>query len=132
MFKKFMTGILFLGFAALPSFADNHDTIKLDQDQVLRGTYQGTKHGQILMTTTDGRNLVLPSMILFWQDSPPISQSQLEIGKEFTVILPEDQMMRVIQRTGEPTILGSYEGVYRIPGETFATWKLEETEAATR
>jgi len=131
MFKKFVTGILFLGFAALPSFADNHE-IKLDEEQVIKGTYQGTKHGQILMTTSDGRNLVIPSMILFWQTNPSVSQSQLEIGQEFTVVLPEDQIMRVIQKTDEPTILGSYEGVYRIPSATVATWKLDETEAASR
>lgn len=131
MFKKFMTGILFLGFAALPSFADNHE-IKLDQEQVIKGTYQGTKHGQILMTTSDGKDLVLPSMTLFWQDSPPISQSQLTIGQELTVVLPEDQIFRVMQNSDEPTILGSYEGVYRIPSAQVATWKLDETEAASR
>lgn len=111
---------------ALPGFTETKD-IKLDQTQEIQGTYQGTHMGQVLFRTADGLDLELPSMTLFWHAHPPVSQSQLEVGQEVTVHLPEDLILRVVNGEPNPMVLGNYEGIYKVPSEQVATWKVQDS-----
>ena len=126
MLKKMIIGMVLLTGMA---FADH--SLELRQDQVLEGTFQGTHMGQILMRTPDGRDLEIPSMAVFWYSERPVVQSQLKVGDNLRMILPEDLIVRVVQ-PGEPQTLANYEGIHKVPSSVVGSWDTRDMEAATR
>ena len=141
MLKKIVGGLMVLGLSALPALADENapmtlqgrEEICLSRPEVISGTYQGEHMGQILMRTSDGKDIELPSMTLFWYGDPSVRQADLKVGDELTVVLPEDAQMRIIQNeAGDRVVLGDFEGVHQIPQETVTSWQIDEMEAASR
>lgn len=126
MLKKILMGVVLLTGMA---FADQR--LELRQDQILEGTYQGTHRGQILMRTADGRDLEIPSMAVFWYSERPVVQSQLKVGDNLRMILPDRMIVRVIN-PGEPNTLGNYEGIHKVPGSVVGSWNTRDMEAAQR
>lgn len=126
MLKKIVIGMVLLTGMA---FADQ--TLELRQNEILEGTYQGTHMGQILMRTPDGRDLEIPSMAVFWYSERPVVQSQLQVGDNLRLCLPENLVVHVIN-PGEPNTLGNYEGVHYVPGSIVGSWDARDIEAANR
>jgi hypothetical protein len=135
-----MMGLIFLAGASLPALAAEGTTLDgttsgtyhLQNEEMIRGTYQGMHRGQILMKTDAGTDIVLPSMSLFWGTSPQVHLSDLTVGQPLTVALPADSYLRVINNRPETVVLGGYNGVYHIAHPTVSSWKTITTEAAGR
>lgn len=126
MLKKMLIGMVLLTGMA---FADQ--TLELRQNEILEGTYQGTHMGQILMRTPDGRDLEIPSMAVFWYSERPVVQSQLKVGDNLRLWLPDRMVVRVIS-PGEPQTLGNYEGIHKVPSSVVGSWDTRSIEAANR
>ena len=136
-----LTGLMLLG-ASLPGFSEHTkydrdsrldpNMINLKDDQKIEGTFQGFHQGQILMRTTGGQDIELPSMSLFFGTDPQIHQSELTIGQPLTVCLPQHSVMHVISTADGRTTLGSYDGVAKIPSSTVTAWESEAVWAADR
>lgn len=135
-----LMGLLLLAGASIPALASEGTTLDgttsgtyhLQNEEMIRGTYQGMHMGQILMKTDAGTNIVLPSMSLFWGTTPQIHLSDLTVGQALMVGLPADSYLRVINNQPETVVLGGYNGVYHIANPTVASWKTTTIEAAGR
>ncbi len=128
MLKKIVIGMVLLTGMA---FADQHQTLELRQNEILEGTFQGTHRGQIMMRTSDGRNIEIPSMAVFWYSERPVVQSQLKVGDNLRLCLPDRMVVRVIN-PGEPQTLGNYEGIHKMPASVVSSWQTRDLEAANR
>ncbi|MBS2035730.1 hypothetical protein JST97_12135 [bacterium] len=126
MLKKILIGMIML-----TGFASADQVLELRQNEILEGTFQGRHMGQILMRTPDGRDLEVPSMAVFWYSERPVIQSQLQVGDNLRLCLPDGMMVRVIN-PGEPQTLGNYEGIHRVPSNIVGAWDTRDIEAANR
>lgn len=129
MLKNLMASFILFGFVGLPASAD---MLRLEEPEVIQGTFQGYHMGQILMRTDTGQDLELPSMTLFWYADPPVQASNLQVGQNIRIVLPENARLTVIHSATHPTVLGDYEGVHKVPNEIVTSWRTVDVEAASR
>lgn len=126
MLKKILVGMIML-----TGLASADQVLELRQNQILEGTFQGKHMGQILMRTPDGRDLEIPSMAVFWYSERPVIQSQLKVGDNLRLCLPNRMIVHVIN-PGEPETLANYEGVHYVPSNIVGSWNTRDIEAANR
>ncbi len=118
---KLLSGLMLLG-CVLPAMAEPNSSMTLRNDEVLNGTFQGYHMGQILMKTDNNLDVELPAMALFFGTDPWVQQANLKVGDHLTVTLPARTAFSSYGIVNDQNVLGSYNGVARIPQSIVSTW----------
>jgi hypothetical protein len=104
----------------------NHGLINLEHQEVIQGRVTEVRNGQVFLQLADGSIAEIPHMAIFWGTEPREPLASVAVGDEVLVFLPEDYTMRVVNRNdANMMILGSYEGVWRLPGAMVAAWEID-------
>lgn len=130
-----LAGCLMLAASVVPASAEtyhlndpaviNHDVINLEHEEAIQGKVVGLRNGQVMLQMADGSIAEIPHMAIFWGTEPREPLASVNMGDEVMVFLPEDYTMRVVSRDGSQFLLGSYEGIYRLPQQTVVSWDLD-------
>lgn len=104
----------------------NHDLINLEHQEIIQGKVTEVRNGQVFLQLADGTVAEIPHMAIFWGTEPREPLASVAVGDEVLVFLPEDYTMRVVNPTdANMMILGSYEGVWRLPAAMVTAWELD-------
>ncbi len=120
---KLLSGLLLVGCAA-PALAETSGPITLRHDESVNGTFQGYHMGQILMRTDNNLDLELPAMAIFFGTDPWVQPSTLKVGQALKVTLPAHTYFSSYGIVDGKNVLGSYNGVARIPQSIVSNWRV--------
>ncbi len=140
MFFGVLAGCLMLAGSAAPASANhshahyindpaliNHDVINLEHEEFIQGKVTDVRNGQVFLQMADGSVAEIPHMAIFWGTEPREPLASVNVGDEVMVMLPEDYTLRVVNpsATNNMMVLGTYEGIYRLPASAVTAWELD-------
>lgn len=138
MFFGALAGCLMLAASVAPASAEtyhlddpaviNHGVINLEHQEAIQGKVVELRNGQVMLQMADGSIAEIPHMAIFWGTEPREPLASVAVGQDVMVFLPEDYTMRVVSRDGGQFLLGSYEGVYRLPQQMVVSWDLDNDD----
>jgi hypothetical protein len=128
---KVLSGLIFAG-CALPAMADPSAPMTLKHAEMVSGTFQGYHMGQILLRTENNLDMELPAMAIFFGTDPWVKQANLKVGQPLRVTFPAKTEFVSYGIVDGKNILGSYNGVARIPDSIVSTWSKWEAPAKRR
>lgn len=103
-----------------------HNVINLEHQEFIQGRVTGVRNGQVFMQLADGSMAEVPHMAIFWGTAPREPMSSVAVGDDVLVMLPEDYTLRVVNpNDSNMMVLGTYEGIYRLPAATVTAWEMD-------
>lgn len=140
MFLGALASCVILAGSVAPAFAEHidghghridhsaatHNVINLEHEEFIQGKVTEVRNGQVFLQLADGSMAEVPHMAIFWGTTPREPIASVAVGDEVMVMLPEDYTLRVINPNDDnQMLLGTYEGVYRLPASAVTAWHLD-------
>jgi hypothetical protein len=153
--KRWTTGALAAALLTAPAFAGEHGDKKVGYEekntmytsharyewttepgQVMlfknpvsfEGEVTGVNRSHRMIKADNGMTIEVPNMALVWNGDTQTFAQSTEIGDRIVLHMRQDEPYRVMKRTGEELVVGSYDGVFYLTQPFVADINLENLD----